>query len=61
MIECYFKECPNHEYNHHKDSEPFCNNDKCTATDTEIDEYEVLRREYLIANGINPKSEDEIY
>jgi len=42
MIECYYRECPNHEAQHlpqEGQSGPFCNNDECTATPEALDEY----------------------
>lgn len=48
-IECYYKWCPNHEYNHlpAEASGPFCNNNECTATSEESGRYARLRKEEL--------------
>jgi hypothetical protein len=47
MIECYFCTC----INHYKD-EPFCKLDQCIANQTELDEYTLIRLEYLNRNDI---------
>lgn len=55
MIECYYSTCPNHLYvlesqNGVPDemvSGPFCSDNKCTATQQQIDEYQVIRTEEL--------------
>ncbi len=38
MIECYYRECPNH----FKD-EPFCRMDSCTASEPELKYYIAVR------------------
>jgi hypothetical protein len=49
MIQCYYKDCPNHEYNNlpRGQSGPFCDKDECTATVEEMDVYEDLRDKFL--------------
>lgn len=52
MIECYYKECTNHEFNHIAESEPFCNNQTCTASDEQLLEFDILRKEYLASYNL---------
>ena len=48
MIECYFSQCPNHEFNHvppeHANG-PFCNNNECTASSADMQRWAEERRQ----------------
>jgi hypothetical protein len=47
MIECYYKECPNHEIHFDNELGPFCSLNKCIASETELKEYGILRETFL--------------
>jgi len=47
MIECYFKWCKHHCFNHYPDGGPFCNNMECTASKEEIIKFTKMRKEEM--------------
>lgn len=46
MIECYYKDCPNHSSNHGAD-EPYCSLNECTASESDQIKFQIKRNAHL--------------
>lgn len=58
-IECYYHWCKHHDVHDDPEGGPFCYEDECRATKTELTSFAILRKEELTINKENDMLTEE--